>query len=351
MSLLPRMALRRRAVIVAVTIGAWTTPTASAQRRPAGSLGGIVRTADGLPVSDVLLHLVRDSLGYVARSDDEGRFLIASLAAGDYTLTAKRIGFDSAVAHGRVTDRRTTLDVVLNRRPVAFDTVRVRADFSGITGVVGDFSRMLPLGDASVRLLGGDRLVTTDSSGRFALELPRGRGHAVRVERSGFAPYLTSFDLVAGRRIELVVLLDSSTQATKDGWKWDELDQRQRVSRYGSARIARSELRATGESNLQLALQYTAAASDRGLTIPRAPCVFVDGVARPTLTLDAIPVSSVEFVEVYTRAGDVSGTLAARWPAGFRCGDGGTFTNRSVPSTSRGPTNQAQFVVIWMRAQ
>lgn len=347
---LPSFVPRHVALGVAVVICALATDPLSAQRKPSGSVSGVVQSVDGAPISDVLIQLRREGLTIVARTDDDGTFVVPSVAAGAYTLVAKRIGFDSTTSAIRIDDTRVRTSLVLTASLMRSDTIRVRARFAGVTGVVGDFAGMQPMAGASVRLLGGDAPRVTDSSGRFAIELKPGRSYALRVERAGFAPQLLSLDVDEDERIEVAVLLDSIDRAVKDGWKWQELDQRQRVNRYGSAHVARSELRDTDATNLHIALQYTAASGEQGLVIPRAPCVFIDGVARPTLTLDAIAVQRVEFVEVYTRAGDVSGTLATRWPLGFPCGDAAVGTNRSVVTTSRGNSNQARYVVIWTRA-
>jgi len=326
-----------------------------AQTRAKGVISGTVRGTDSVPIADALVQLRRDTDAgkatiYIARTDEDGSFRINAVEAGRYTMTGKRIGFDSSTIAIDVAETRSRHDLTLGARSFGGDTVRVRARFVGITGVVGDFARMAPLSEATVRVLGGESPSTTDSSGRFAVELQPGRSYALRVERDGFAPQLLSFTLPADRRIELAVLLDSAASPVKDGWRWAELDQRQRVNRYGSAHIARAELKDTEATNLHVALQYTAAAGDRGLTIPRAPCVFIDGAAKPTLTLDAINMDRVEFIELYTRFGDVSSTLETRWPKGFPCGDGVSFTNRAVVTTTRGNSNQALFVVIWTRA-
>ncbi len=329
---------------------------AHAQSRPRGALSGTVIGSDSAPIPDVLVQLRRETgtgegITYVARTDDDGYYRFAAVGAGRYTVVGKRIGFDSAAAAVQVADTRVQRDLVLASRGYGGDTVRVRARFAGVTGVVGDFALMAPMSGASVRILGGDPPSTTDSTGRFAIELTPGRSYALRVERTGYAPQLMAFTLpTSHQRLEVAVLLDSAARPVKDGWKWAELDQRQRVNRYGSAHISRAELRETEATNLHVALQYTAAAGNRGLTIPRAPCVFIDGVAKPTLTLDAVAIARVEFIELYTRVGDVSGTLATRWPAGFPCGDGPSFTNRTVFTTRRGNSNQAQYVVIWTRA-
>lgn len=352
--LLPHM-VQHLAIAALAVIASAPLTTAQAQTRARGGISGTVRGTDSVPIADVLVQLRRDTdagkgTTYIARSDEDGTFRFNAVAPGRYTMTGKRIGFDSSSVVVDVAEARARHDLTLGARSFGGDTVRVRARFVGITGVVGDFARMAPVSGASVRVLGGDAPSTTDSTGRFAVELQPGRSYALRVERAGYAPQLMSFSLETERRIEVAVLLDSAPRPMKDGWRWAELDQRQRVNRYGSAHIARAELRDTEASNLHVALQYAAAAGDRGLTIPRAPCVFIDGAARPTLTLDAIAIERVEFVEVYTRFGDVSSTLETRWPKGFPCGDGMAFTNRAVFTTTRGNSNQAQFVVIWMRA-
>jgi len=343
-----------RALIAALGLCSLTAMLApsdlSAQKKPKGSLSGTVRAADGAPISDVLVRVTRDSLVYVARTDEDGRFLVPSIAAGRYALMAKRIGFEAASADVSIDDTRVRLDVAMSALTASVDTIRVRGSFTGVTGTVGDFGQMAPLAQATVRVLGGDKPLTTGDDGRFAIELEPGQSYALRVERPGFAPQLMSVELDEGGRVDLAVLLDSATKKVNDRWKWVELDQRLRVNRYAAARVARSELRGTEAGNLQLALQYAPSIAARGLTIPRRTCVFVDGVARPQLSVDAVPVSTVEFVEVYARGGDVSGTLATRWPLGYACTASENINDRTPMSSSRGAVNQAQYVLIWTRA-
>jgi hypothetical protein len=333
--------------VIGMTVSA---PHGHAQTRRSGSLSGTVVSADGTPIPDALVQVRREGVTYMARTDDDGAFLVPSMPAGEYTVVGKRIGFDSTALSVHVGDGRVRRELVLVARGYGADTIRIRARFAGVTGVVGDFAEMAPMSGAAVRVLGGEPPLTTDSSGRFAIELAPDRRYALRVERRGFAPQLLAFELEPEQRVELAVLLDSSSRDVKDGWKWAELDQRQRVNRYGSAQVTRAELRATEATNLHIALQYAAASTEQGLVIPRAPCLFIDGVAKPTLTLDAVAVERVEFVEVYTRSGDVSGTLATRWPVGFPCGDGTVSTGRSVVATARGNSSHARYVAIWTRA-
>lgn len=327
------------------------TPTA-AQKRPKGSVAGrVASVVDGAAVPDALVRLVAGTDTFIVRSAEDGRYVVPNVAEGTHRLTAKRIGFDSATITVTVGEARVRADVELAPRSALVDPVRVSAGFTGIRGLVGDFLRMEPLAGATVRVMGAGNEIATDSAGRFAVELEPRRSYALRIDKPGFAPQLASITLDSGGVAEYLVLLESLRRPARDAWKWQELDQRQRLNRYRAAAISRTELQAGLGANLLLALQYAPSVIERGLQVTNRACVFLDGIARPTLRLAGIPTEPVEFVEVVGTGADVSRTLASRWPSNTGTGCGVIEdARRPIGASARANPTEVQYVLVWTKA-
>jgi len=117
----------RSIFVAAVMLLAVLAPRAAAQQ--AGSVSGIVRVAGtSHPLAGVSVML--DETPHVALSDSAGRYRIAGILPGEYVLTIRRIGFESASA--RITigpGGEVTADVDLRASaPQRLEEVRVVAD-------------------------------------------------------------------------------------------------------------------------------------------------------------------------------------------------------------------------------
>jgi hypothetical protein len=155
-----------------------------------------------------------------------------------------------------------------------------------------------------------------------------------------------SYRVQAGQRVELAVLIDSGPSEPKDRWVWKDLAQRHTWSTPRSVRVARAELLASGAHNLLEALEHSPTVQANGLIFSRGACLFVNGQPRPGFPIDAIVADRVEYVEGYAVRGDLSRSLAQRWPANSECGaPGGDPAIRRAVESGRG----VQFVVVWLR--
>jgi hypothetical protein len=130
-------------------------------------------------------------------------------------------------------------------------------------------------------------------------------------------------------------------------------------SATGSALVGRPELIARGDRNLEDAIRYSRSFLRKGMVWNRNACLFVNGIARPALALDAIDPSDVEAVEVYGLNGDWTGTLEQQWIPGKRCQSGEDILGpdqRKFGLQPKGVTSRrgrwdpyVRAIVIWLR--
>jgi hypothetical protein len=161
-----RRALRRAfalflassSLALAVTLAA---PAAAAQATE-GYVSGLVRGADGAPVTDVTVVARNESTGFqeTRRTDSRGRFVFAQLPiGGPYTITARKLGLQAESRTGITLNLgdRVALDFTLKAAAQELGAVEVRADREakraervGASFVVGeDKIRELPIADRS----------------------------------------------------------------------------------------------------------------------------------------------------------------------------------------------------------
>jgi hypothetical protein len=318
-----------------------------AQTDSSATVRGTVRTATGAPVADALVLIEQDGATISrARTLDAGTFALPRLVPGNYTLVVKRLGYTSD--RQEVTAGRGITRVVseLTELPRVLASASSEAAVTGVSGVVGDFSRMEPLDGVKIFLVGGDEPVRTDVEGRFVVPTKFPGPGAIRVEREGFAPRLISYSVEEGDRVELSVLLDSGKVSDNSKWVWRDLDLRAKWRTPRTVRVPRSELAASESTNLLVALEQAASVQKSGLILTRAACVFVDGQPRPGFPIDAIRADKVEFVEAYAARTDLSRTLAQRWPPNGICGaPGGDLAARRAIETGQG----VQYLAVWLR--
>lgn len=347
---------------IALSFAPWAVARTQAQpvreQFPAGAVVGIVSASDSTPLPDAQVRLTRDGRALMARSDDDGSFAFANLAPGTYLLSVRRIGYTSYAQNVVVLDRQSTMRVLLASTREALDTFRVRANFTGVTGVVGAFTTMEALAGASVHLLGARDTLRTGADGRFAFPLPSAGGSvALRVTVPGYEPRLMSVTVPRNQRVEVAVLLDSAPDRVSDTYVFADLDKRMRAANARAGIIGRAELIDVDAPDLLTALQLSTSSNLRGLTASRRSCLFVNGIARPGLPVDAVRIDEVEFIELYPAEADFSRTIATHWPPKADCGiadyrAGGVSALDIQGSDFRKRDDNAHFakyVLVWTR--
>jgi hypothetical protein len=197
-----------------------------------------------------------------------------------------------------------------------------------------------------VQVIGAQQKTTTDSSGKFFVALKKGGSYFVRIHHAGFVEQLVTVDVPTDRSVETFVLLDGGAAATGSEMLWADFDERMNWVGQSGAVIRGSEIERWGGSTAD-AVAGSQSFVRKGLMLGPTTCVFVDGVPRPGLPLDAIPPEQIEAVEVYTQRGDETNTLAPRWPHGAQCGRStATIARPASPGAAR---STVVFAVIWLK--
>lgn len=317
---------------------------AAAQETPLRDIAGRISGPDGAGIPLVLVRAQQGEFVREARTDSAGHYRIVGAWAGRWLVTARRLGFAADSSTVTVTDAGLRHDRVLAPLVPRIGAQVITAAWSGVHGVVGDRTYQ-PVANATVEVVGRNRSGTTTADGSFAFPQLPGTPLLLRVRAPGFEPRLVSALIPASGNVELSVLLDAQQGDGPSLVLADELDMRMAWSSPLSAYLTRAEVLAAETRDLRLALELAPAVNRKGLRVTRAACVFVDGVARPSLPLDLVDPERVEFIEIYAGAADRSGLLARRWPPSAECGAGGT------PLRSTGSSQVVQFVVIWTRRE
>lgn len=316
-----------------------------AQRLRPGLLVGRVTDPGGASVGEAVLRATQGARTIIVEADEDGDYRIAGLAGGIWTIAIRRLGFRPLAVDLEMPADGLRRDFTLETTTAMLDPQLIAAHWTGVRGVVGDARRIAPLAGARVRLLGSDAAASTDSLGNFALALPGGREIVLRIERAGFASRLVSLNVPAERYLDLDVALDTVLTEPKDLWVYRDLDQRLKFATPRAVQVSRDEIEATDAVSLGTALGLTPSVTERGLTVGRGACVFVNGVPRPGYPVDAILAGEVEFVEAYPPGSELTRTLALRWPPRAACGSG---TVR--PAAASASRQVAQFVSVWLKA-
>lgn len=334
----------RRAVVLAVAL--LTAAPLSAQQLRPGLLVGRVLDSDGAGVSDVVLRATQGSRTILAYAEGDGDFRLGGLGGGIWTVSIRRLGYRPLAVEVELPGEGLRRNFSIERTTTTLDPVLVSAEWSGVRGLVGDARRVTALAGASIRLLGSDATVGTDSTGAFALPIPRGRDVLLRVERAGFTTRLVSASVPAEGYVELDIALDTAERASRDYWIWRDLDTRLKFATPRAVQVSREEIAATDAGSLGAALARSRSVARVGIRITQRACVFVNGIAKPGYPVDAIDADDVEFVEAYPPGTDLTRTLIMRWPPGGECG----VPDRTARLPAVDPRLTAQFVSVWLRA-
>jgi hypothetical protein len=210
---------------------------------------------------------------------------------------------------------------------------------------VASYHELQPLANAHVRVIGAAKATETDSVGRYQVSLPKPGSYVVRASKEGYVDQTMTVQ-VPDSAVEAVILLDSGTAASIPEALLQEYDERLRWQSNGAALVSGSNLRHYKGSTTE-ALSGATKVIRRGLRLTGEICLFVDGIPRPYLPIDAIPVEAIENVELYTARGEVTSTLMHAWPPGTQCGDGRTKTTAKVGEAS--DAGAVRYVAIWLR--
>jgi hypothetical protein len=305
------------------------------------------------PIADASLVLV-DAEGSTAvsgRSGADGTFRLTAPHAGEYRLTASRIGYRTMVSTAVSLGDGQVVQVEARITPqaLALDTALARADGpAGISGRVLEAGTDRPVAGATVNLLNGRglsvRRVVTGEDGRFHLRVRDAGGHQIRAQRVGFTPATSrSITVTPGDTVQVEMRISASAvvltpltvvAASRDVLRDEQLAefdwrrQHQPWGRYvGPEQIKHINPFYASDVLQHVPFVQVTGGLQRSVTLPAShgrgrcnPTVYVDGHYVPTssrtlnsprgrgggggdITLDeVVSGSTIAAVEVYDRA-------------------------------------------------
>lgn len=316
---------------------------------------GVVRIAgDDKPLSGAIVELTGTRFERQVRTDEAGRFSIGSVPSGSYKLAVLRLGYQAITQAVAVGDADAQLTITMSADPALLNTIVTRANVTAIYGGIGAVGsgrnasgerEMSFAAGAKIQVMGSRKSVSADSAGRFFLELDKPGVYMVRVSSLGLAPQMFPVEVPRNRAVEVSRMMDSARMTAPTGreFVFDDMDRRLGWRAMSSALVTGSELRDAGGS-LSDALQRSRSMTLRGLRLGLTTCVFLNGIPRPGLPLDAFQIEEIEAVELYGPRGDPTGTLASAWPIGAQCG---AASRLPVPRGSGIAPPEAKWAAIW----
>jgi len=308
------------------------------------SVTGVVRDAiSSSPLVGAIVTLGRTADERATRTDANGAFAFAEVARGAYALSVRRLGYAPAQSNVEVPASQPI--VVMMRRVVALDTVRVSAADQGIYGAVGTSTDLRPLA-ASIQVIGtsGSRL-RTDSSGHFFAPVKTPGPYLVRATADGFVGQTVSVTVRSKDGVEVALLLDSATGPADHKLEMAYGDFNSRMMQRGlaSALVPGADLtRFGGEGTLVSSIVSSPSFAAKALRFTSFACLFVDGQPKPGTPMSAYGPREVEMVELYGSKADRTRNLEQRWPRNAPCAATG------MPPVGAGD-DAVRWIVIWLK--
>lgn len=359
--------LCRTRILVAASALLATASAASAQI--VGAVRGTVVDQSGRGVENAQVVLSPGSRNAITL--DDGRFAIANIPEGVYTLTVHRIGYEPAAMRVGVRDSTATVRVWLTANPTQLDAVRIQEKALGLhySGVILDQNNV-PVAGAEVAAMGVDDHLKTDSLGRFTVpKLERGT-LMLRIRKMGYAAYVNSIRILADRADTIrmsrlpqslsAVLIREQSGYGSDEMAYEELSQRVRWKSPLAGMISREELAQQGTVNLCEAIPLTPNGSQR-VPISQEDCLYktfrvlLNGMACQERKLTEFPADLVEAVEYYpprpsdnnTKTVRVTGSNRPQPPSWMH---GGNTGGTDAAGTLAAMSCPAEVFVVWTRS-
>ena len=171
-----------------VTVASGTeTPNVNAQLAPAGSLSGVIRSADGRVIPNASVYSCNEAICIFSESDDQGEFILTGFPAGEYPISI------SAPGHLPQTVTRTfsigtQLVEDFSLDPAAIVRGRVTGLPAGVSAglhsvlAYDDIAAIPAIGEAATGYVSS---VGVSQAGTYQLELPAGT-HYLCLAEFGF---------------------------------------------------------------------------------------------------------------------------------------------------------------------
>lgn len=354
-----------------LSFGLLGATTATRATEAVGIISGTIRDGRGTPIADAAITV--DGLPRLARSVDDGRFVLDSVPTGPQQLLVTKEGYRPARASLNIlADSALVLDITLVADGTLLETRRIVERLRNrLVGFVVD-SDDTPVPNVRVDVIGAGRHQLTDSLGRFDFGEVTPGAYVVEVRSEGYATSRHSLRMVVDVERSLTLRLSAGENTPLDihNARVATVEGMSRMTARARAKtivLTREDLVHYGRIGLDVALLSSPARTLMYGAPLDQMCVLVDGI-RPLSrgvasmaemsagTGTSMPGSGAaaatpppsesmlrtfyadqaEMVEVYPPGTDHSGTLCSRftWGSGCACGDA-----RENPWT----------IVVWQR--
>lgn len=352
-----------------------STVTVRPSRPTGGTIAGVVRDEQGMPLEDV--RILVETLARQTRSAPNGAFVLEGLPPGTYLVRFRRLGYREAQAEiPVVADSAVTVSVTMAAIPEQLDAVVIEATvLNQVTGLVTDMNGT-PLAGVVIEVLGLNMRLETNADGRYVLLDLKPGNYLLQFRAPGFRVSQYGLRMVAQIERDITTKLqparstDRMTPAVAAAVAL-EANRRQSLRGAQSMLMGRDELERFDTAPLSDAL-----ASSRAALLLRevnTSCILLNGheplttssvaeqraaqtaiqdavrftgssarrsTAAPSSTaassggwLSFFRANEVELLEIYTEGSEYSRTVCGRFPPSSGC---------SCP-----PTPSA--IVIWLR--
>lgn len=331
----------------------------------AGTVRGIVRNETGRPVEHALVTLDPAGPSRQTRTDRDGRFSFLGVTPGSRVIRVAFVGYRPNERTVQVARGIVDIDVTLESIVTTLAGVEVTARRSGLYGSVIARDSLLPVPEARIEVLGARTSDTTDAEGSFNFPKLKPGSYIVRVRHTRFESRNVSIVVPekGATQLDLVVERGILSRDAHMEQLYRELDSRVHWMGTTAAMISREDLKGDPTSGLDVAL-VRAPGFMKASFYPAKEgwenaCLFVDGIARPGMTVRDFAIEEIEAIELYgppMNRSDPTGTLASRWPPRAMCGAASgpraAFGNGRAdagPARLSGSAVRVQFVAIWLR--
>jgi hypothetical protein len=279
-------------------------------------VSGVVVDERQLPIQGATVRLTGEA-STTTRAD--GGFTFADAIPGRYLLTVSSIGFELRSIELTIA-RDTSLSIVMTRRAVTLDTVRIRPRNLRIKATAVDSSTGDFLLQAQATLYPGGMFVS-GVSGVFVFDSVSPGPVTIIVEALEHLPARIQLDLARDTAFRVAMGLDSVALRMTDV-QVKRLEQRTHGIPMLMKALNRDAIKRESASTLHELLTRRAfedpqAARRAFVNPPEAGCYFVDDVKVSRGVFDAMLPELVERVEIYRSAGAPAPKLSGR-PKGER---------------------------------
>lgn len=323
-----------------------------------GTLTGMVRDSLGRPLREAVVVLDPNDDIRATRTDMAGRFRFDRLRAKRYHLRTTWIGYEPDERTIDLPSGGLEVSITLTRLPFRLDTMTVVARRTGIFGTAVDKKDFHALGGVEVSVLGTRHRVRTSSDGTFSFGDVRPGGWVVKGKRDGFETTMFSVVVSDTAAVELAMAMDTIVTKSQALAEARLFEMQMRVNRRdanSSAIVVAQEFAAHRGQSLDVALRYSPTFLTKGLVFRNVECIYINGIARPTLLAKDIAADDVAMVEVYNYRGGASYTDQQMFRNnGNACGAGPVqevFGPRGSQLRSVRPPNPAAvaYIHIWLK--